>query len=214
ILDQIRWEAFWDSPLNVPGDQVAHGAATPPVEGVANQPGLPRKASEITRASAIYQSRSCDVKTNGARLEVSFPGVQLGVFEGRLEYTVYKGSNLIRQAVVATTEVPAVGYKYDAGLKGLTIQPKSQMVWRSNTSNQWVDYQFGGAQNESVVPLKTANRIVAADVPGGSIASFPPPHSFFWARETEFNLGYSWYRKDSDTSYAFGVRQAEAEEDP
>src|SRR5882672_1032117 len=214
VLDRIRWEAFWDSPLNVPGDSVAHGGATPPVAGIANQPGLPRKPEEITRAAARYSARSCDVKTNGARLEVSFPGVKLGVFDGRLEYTVYKGSSLIRQAVVAKTEEPAVAYKYDAGLKGLAIQPKSQMVWRSNTSNLWVDYQFGGARNDALVPLKTANRVVAADMPGGSIAAFPPPHNFFWARETEFNLGYNWYRKDSETSFAFGVRQAEGEEDP
>jgi hypothetical protein len=214
ILDRIRWEAFWDSPLNVPGDDVAHGGATPPVAGIANQPGLPRKPEEIKRASAVYQVRACDVKTNGTRLEVSFPGVKLGVFDGRLEYTIYKGSSLIRQAIVAKTEEKAVAYKYDAGLKGLTVQPKTQMLWRTNTSNQWVDYQFGGAKNDSIVPLKTANRIIAAEMPGGAIAAFPPPHNFFWARETEFNLGYSWYRKDSDTSYAFGVRQAEAEEDP
>ena len=212
VLDRIRWEAFWDSPLNVPGDSVAHGGATPPVAGIANQPGLPRKPEEITRAAARYSARSCDVKTNGARLEVSFPGVKLGVFDGRLEYTVYKGSSLIRQAVVAKTEEPAVAYKYDAGLKGLAIQPKSQMVWRSNTSNLWVDYQFGGARNDALVPLKTANRVVAADMPGGSIAAFPPPHNFFWARETEFNLGYNWYRKDSDTSFSFGIRHAENEE--
>ena len=214
ILDRIRWEAFWDSPLNVPGDDVAHGGATPPAEGIANQPGLPRKPEEIKRASAVYQVRACAVATNGARLEVSFPGVKLGVFDGRLEYTIYKGSSLIRQVIVAKTEERAVAYKYDAGLKGLTLQPKTQMLWRTNTSNQWVDYQFGGPTNESLVPLKTANRILAAAVPGGAIAAFPPPHSFFWSRETEFNLGYSWYRKDSDTSYAFGVRQAEGEEDP
>ena len=214
VLDQIRWEAFWDSPLNVPGNEVAHGGSTPPVEGIANQPGLPRKPSEITRAAAAYQVRSCEVKTNGARLEISFPGVTLGVFEGRLDYTVYKGSNLIRQAIVAKTSEPAVAYKYDAGLQGLAIQPKSQVVWRSNTSNLWVDYQFGGAKNDSLVPLKTANRIVAIEGAGGSIAAFPPPHNFFWARETEFNLGYNWYRKDSDASFAFGVRQAEGEEDP
>src|SRR5712692_7906308 len=39
ILDMIRWEAFWDSPLNVPGDTVAHGGATPPMNGIADQPG-------------------------------------------------------------------------------------------------------------------------------------------------------------------------------
>jgi len=71
VLDRIRWEAFWDSPLNVPGDSVAHGGATPPVAGIANQPGLPRKAEEVRRAAAIYQVQGCDVKTNGARLEVS-----------------------------------------------------------------------------------------------------------------------------------------------
>jgi len=214
ILDQIRWDAFWDSPLNVPGDAVAHGGATPPVAGIANQPGLPRKPDEITRAVATYQVRSCDVKTNGARIEVSFPGVKLGVFDGRLEYTVYKGANLIRQAMVAKTEEPAVAYMYEAGLKGFTIQPGAQMVWRSNASNLWVDYRFGGAANKTLVGLKTANRVVAAQMPGGSIAAFPPPHNFFWARETEFNLGYNWYRKDGDAAFAFGVRQAEGEEDP
>ena len=148
VLDQMRWEAFWDSPLNVPGDTVAHGGSTPPVAGVADQPGLPRKPEEITRAAANFQVKSCDVKTNGARLEISFPGVKLGVFDGRLEYQVYKGSSLIRQAIVAKTDQRAVAYKYDAGVKGLAIQPKSQVLWRSNTSKQWVDYQFGGPKTD------------------------------------------------------------------
>ena len=47
----------------------------------------------------------------------------------------------------------------------------------------------------------------------GSIATFPPPHNFFWARESDANLGYNWYRKDSDTSYSLGVRQAENEDE-
>lgn len=213
VLDKIRWEAFWDSPLNVPGDTVAHGGATPPVDGIADQPGLPRKPSEITRAAAAYQVKTCEVKTNGARVELTFPGVTLGMFDGRLEYQFYKGSSLIRQAIVAKTADRAVAYKYDAGLKGLAIEPKSQVVWRTNTSNQWVDYQFGGPRNDDMVVLKTANRIVAADTGTGSLVAFPPPHNFFWARETEFNLGYNWYRKDSDTTYAFGVHQAEGEEE-
>ena len=43
----------------------------------------------------------------------------------------------------------------------------------------------------------------------GTIAAFPPPHTFFWAREVATNLGYNWYRKDSDASFSFGIRQAE-----
>jgi len=65
VLDKIRWEAFWDSPLNVPGDTVAHGGSTPPMEGVADQPGMPRKAEEIVHAAASYHVTGCEVKTNG-----------------------------------------------------------------------------------------------------------------------------------------------------
>ena len=73
--------------------------------------------------------------------------------------------------------------------------------------------RFGGAKNEREAPLKTANRLIIAERgKAGSIAAFPPPHNFFWARESDQNLGYNWYRKDSDTSFSFGIRQAEDEE--
>ena len=116
---------FWDAPLNVPGDDV-RARRFDAARGTASRTSRDCRAKpeEITRAAAVYQVRGCDVKTNGARLEVSFPGVKLGVFDGRLEYTIYKGSSLIRQAIVAKTEEKAVAYKYDAGLKGLTLQPK------------------------------------------------------------------------------------------
>jgi hypothetical protein len=212
VIDEIKWEAFWDAPLNIPGANAAHGNSTPPLGGIAHQPGLPRQPSEIKRADAVYHVQSCDVKSNGGRIEVAFPGVELGVFAGRLEYTVYKGTGLIRQAIVAKTEEPSVAYKYNAGLKGLALRPGSRMVWRDITNLQQ-DYRFGGSNNESLVPLRAANRLVVAEGPAGSIAAFPPPHRFFWAREVEVNLGYNWYRKDSDTSFSFGVRQAEREDD-
>lgn len=62
--------------------------------------------------------------------------------------------------------------------------------------------------------MKTGNRLLIAEGPAGSIATFPPPHNFFWARESAQVLGYNWYRKDSDTSFSFGVRQPENEEEP
>src|SRR5271154_2225509 len=209
--DREKWEAFWDAPLNIPGGESAHNNTTPPQRGVLNQPGLPRKPDEVKRAMAVYHAHSCEVQTNGARVEVSFRGVQLGVFEGRLQYTIYKGTNLIRQEVIAKTTEPSVAYKYDAGIKGLPIQPAGRIAWR-DLGNLWQDYRFGAAPNDSPVTVKTSNRLLAAEVPGGSIATFPPPHNFFWARETDYNLGYNWYRKDSASSYSFGVRQAESEE--
>ena len=215
ILDKYKWDAFWDAPLRVPGDEVAHGNSTPPPNGIpgTNQPGLPRKASEVKRATASYKATGCDVKTNGGRIEVSFPGVEMGIFAGRLQYTVYKGTNLIRQEVIAKTDEQSVAYKYDAGVRGLAIQPASRLAWRDIT-NAWQEYRLDAAVNRNPATVVSANRVLAAEMSGGAIAAFPPPHNFFWTREISVNLGYSWYRKDGPASYSFGIRQAESEADP
>lgn len=114
ILDANRWDAFWDAPLFV-GGTPRQGGNPPPAAGVANQPGLPRKAEEVHRETATFHAIACFVSTNGARLEVTFPGAQLGVFAGALKFTVYRGANLLRQEIVASTSASPVAYKYDAG---------------------------------------------------------------------------------------------------
>ncbi len=210
ILERDKWEAFWDAPLNIPGGESAHGDCTPPQRGVLDQPGLPRSPDEVKRASAIYRAKSCAVKTNGARLEISFPGVELGVFSGRLQYTVYRGANLLRQEVIASTREPSVAYKYDAGIQGVAIQPASRAAWRE-TSGSPRDIRLKGAAEGGPVTVISGDRILAVESAGGSLAAFPPPHNFFWARETTFNLGYNWYRKDDAATFGFGVRQAEEE---
>lgn len=214
-VERWKWEAFWDSPLYVEGSGVrppSHGTSIPPMHGIFDQPGLPRKPEEISRATASYHATGCAVKTDGARLVITFPGVELGVFAGRLEYDVFKGSNLIRQIVVAKTEKPSVAFKYDGGLAGLPIAPESRVVWR-DLSNREQTFEFGTPPGGPVTVWNN-NRVIAANVPGGAIAVFPTPHSFYWARESSQNLGYGWYRKDSATTFSLGVRQAENEEDP
>ena len=101
IVDKYRWEPFWDAPLDM-STPSGRGGNPPPADGVANSPGLPRKAEEITRASATYRAVGCAVKTDGVRLDVSFPGVQLGVFSGTLRFSMFKGTNLIQQEVLAS----------------------------------------------------------------------------------------------------------------
>ena len=216
VIDKIKWEAFWDAPLYIEGSgelPPTHQSAIPAMKGVANQPGLPRKPEEVKRATATYKAQGCEVKSNGGRLEISFPGVELGIFAGRLQYDVFKGSNLIRQVVIAKTDAQSVAFKYDGGLKGLPIQTASRVVWR-DLAGRWQDQRFGGPVNRDPATVWSSNRLIAADVPGGSIAAFPPPHSFYGARESNQVLGDNYYRKDSDTSFAFGIRQAEKEEDP
>ena len=217
VLNKYRWDPFWDAPFDLsiprPNASGQFGGNPPPVDGLpgTDQPGLPRKADEIQEANASYAVKTCNVKSEGARLTVSYPGVKMGVFDGRLEFTVFKGTNLIRQEVIATTQAAWVAYKYDAGLKGLPIQPDSHVLWR-DTGNNWQDYALGGNKNADKVPLTANNRIVIAQRNGGSIAAFPPPHKFFWSREVAINMGYDWYRKDSDGAYSFGIRQNDHED--
>ena len=174
---------------------------------------MPRKPEEVKRGTAVYRAQSCEVVTDGARIDIVFPGVSLGVFEGRLQFTVYKGTNLIRQEVIASTTDTQSPTRYDGGLKGLSIGSGTRVSWR-DTANNPQSYWFGGAKNERESPLKTRNRVVIAELgKAGSIAAFPPPHNFFWARESAHNLGYNWYRKDSASSFSFGIRQAENEEE-
>lgn len=213
-LNEIKWDAFWDAPLYISDEPPrSHQSSIPAAEPFANHPGMPRQPEEVTRATASYRATGCTVRTNGARIEVTFPGVEAGIFAGRLHYDVFKGSNLIRQMVLATTDHPSAAFKYDAGLTGLPIQPSARIVWR-DLANQWQDYRLGGPVDEDPTVVWSSNRLVAAELEGGAIAAFPPPHSFYWARESEQNLGYSWYRKDGDGTFSFGMRQAEHEEDP
>ena len=168
VIEEIKWDAFWDAPLHVPGTEPGRAQ---------NNPGLPRKPEEVKRAVAVYRSQGCTVKTNGARIEVAFPGVQLGVFAGQLQYTVYKGTNLIEQEIIAKTDEPSVAYKYEAGLKGMAIQPASRVVWR-DTSNLWQDYRLGGPVNKDVAILQASNRLVVAEGPAGRSRRFHPRTAF------------------------------------
>src|SRR5207244_11354521 len=80
--------------------------------------GTPRTPSEIRRADSSFHTTSCSVKTDGASLLVTFPGLSMGIFSGDLQFTVYKGTNLLRMDAAAKTSEQWVAYKYDAGLKG------------------------------------------------------------------------------------------------
>ncbi|MBI4873590.1 MAG: hypothetical protein HY822_03035 [Acidobacteria bacterium] len=198
VLEQEKWNAFWDAPLSVPGR-------------AGTNPGLPRRPEEIRRATAAYNAAGCQVHSDGARLEVTFPGLSMGIFAGRLMYTVYRGTNLLRQEAIAKTDEPSVAYKYEGGLKGFGTDGGAKVIWR-DTARAWQEYRFGGPPNRDPFALRARNRVAVVERGGGSLAFFPPPHKFFFAREIELNLGYVYYRKDDEGSFAVGVRQPDREE--
>jgi hypothetical protein len=196
VIEREKWNAFWDAPLMTPGTGIVGG---------------PRKPEEIRRAWATYHASGCQVKSDGARLEVTFPGLEVGIFSGQLRFTVYRGTNLLRQEAIAKTEAPSVAYKYVAGLKGFAIGDNTRVVWR-DPARAWQEYGFGGDVNQQSVALRARNRLAILENGGGSIAFFPPSHKFFFAREIETNLGFVYYRKTGANSFAIGARQADGEE--
>ena len=206
VIAKNRWYAFWDAPLFIP---------EPPAPGrgpsAARTLGPPRTAAEIGRASASFNSASCAVKTDGNSLETTFPGLTMGSFAGDLRFTVYRGTNLMRMDAVASTNDQWVAYKYDGGLAGFSTALTPRVAWR-DTGGHDQQYAFGGVANDTIVPLKAENRVLVAEGKGASIATFPMPHTFFFTREVDTNLGYVWYRLDEGKRFAFGVRQADREE--
>jgi len=216
VIAKNRWYAFWDAPLLTPDSPEMReiqakrpGQAAPPSRVL----GPPRTAAEVRRATASFNAPSCSVKTDGASLEVDFPGLSMGLFSGDLRFTAYRGANLLRMDAIASTSEPWVAYKYEAGLKGLSTGLTPRVTWH-DTGGHSQHYEFGGVQNESIVPLKASNRVLVAEGAGGSLAAFPPPHTFFFTREVDTNLGYVWYRKDADNRFAIGIRQPDREENP
>jgi hypothetical protein len=194
IEEWYKWMVFWDAPLVVPGHERLVG------------PG--RTEDEIKRAAVSYKSDRCTVKTDGDRVSVTFNGLTLGLFAGDLQFTVYKGSNLLRQEALASTDAKDVAFIYKAGLKGFQIAKDTKLVWR-DTSQLWQENDFGGAVNQQPVNIRARNRLEILQAGAGSLAVFPPPHKFFFARENEVNLGYVYTRKDDDSSFSLGVMQPE-----
>jgi hypothetical protein len=234
VIEREKWYAFWDAPLLIPGvtppapnrgqgagrgqpgpasqSEPAARRGTEPDDPPGRVYGLPRRPEEIRSADATFKTTSCAVKTDGSRVEIEFNGLSMGIFAGSLRFTSYRGSNLLRMEAIAKTDEPSVAYKYEGGLKGFSTALTPRVTWRDRGGDPQ-RYEFGGLKNDTRVTVKAKNRVlVAGGGSNGSVATFTPPHVFFFTREVDTNLGYIWYRKDGDTQFGMGVRQAEGEE--
>jgi hypothetical protein len=213
VIAKNRWFAFWDAPLVLPDGPEMQAQAARRAQPAARVLGPERTSAEIHRAVASFNTTSCSVKTDGASLEVTFPGLSLGIFSGELRFTAYRGTNLVRMDAIAKTSEPWVAYVYAGGLKGFSTGLTPRVSWH-DTGGHAQHHDFGGVKNDTIVPIKAANRVLVAGGKGASLAVFTPPHSFFFTREVDTNLGYVWYRNDANGKFSAGIRQAEREENP
>jgi hypothetical protein len=180
-----RWDVFWDAPLN--------------------------NAKEVHRSHSSFHAERCEVKTDGARLEITFPGLMMGSFSGNLRFTIYRGTNLLRLEAIAKTDEPSVAYIYQGGVKGFSSDLLPRMLWHDVLSHSKAA-EVSSVQAGKPIILRARNRLAVAEGKYGSVAFFPPPHQFFFARELDVNLGYVWFRKDAEKTFSMGIRQGESAE--
>ena len=165
------WDAFFDFP--------------------AGNPAGTRQFIEQFHPTAVV------ARTVGNRVEVTFDGMTLGIFNGSLRYTFYPGTPLIQQAAIVSTKEPDTAYYYDAGLEMTAtqdIRPGKNMASKISyfdTDGKLVEMTPPYGSDRHTV--KVHYRAVAAKMGTGSIAVFPPPHRYFSARDYTTNQGYSWY---------------------
>jgi hypothetical protein len=136
-------------------------------------------------------------KTVGDRVEVSFDGMKMGIFSGLLRYTFYPGTALIQQAAILSTQEPDTAYYYDAGLD---MAAEQDIRPGRNMASEISYFDTDGKLQEFTPPygsdrrsLTAHYRTVAAKMGAGSIAVFPPPHRYMFARDYTTNQGYLWY---------------------
>jgi len=164
---------------------------------------------DIKRNRAVFECVGVEGRVNGTRAEITCPGVRIGSFEGSLRFTVYSGSNLFRVEVVASTGEDSVAYMYRGGLAGFEVR---RLDW-IDPARHSQSLEPDGQTDEGPVRVRARSRIVTASLPNGSVAVFPPPHSFIWDRQLEINVGFNYYRRDGET-VALGVRHNEESEYP
>ena len=156
-----------------------------------------------------FRLRYAEARTEGDRIELLFGRMQMGIFEGTIAYTFYPGSRLIRQEAILSTREPDVAYFYDTGIR---ISAASDEHAGGVTTSEIAYYDTRGqlrsepAQGPERVPLAARHRTLAQRTAGGSVAIFPPPHQYFFARDFTTNMGYVWSSAFRGSA-SIGIRQ-------
>jgi hypothetical protein len=179
---------------------------------------FPPSAPEGTRSFlGEFHPKSVHARTTGDRVELAFDGMKLGIFEGEIRYIFYPGSRLIEQQAVMKTDQPDVAYFYDAGLR---ISSPDDLT-AGGTMNSEVSYFDTAGNFQTIVPPYGSERLpaavryraLAARSAGGSVAIFPAPHQYLFARDYTTNMGYVWYNAWRG-NISIGIRQLPDDDAP
>lgn len=168
---------------------------------------------EIDQYASRLIPEECTVVSNGNQLRVSIGGLWMGIFHGDLVFTMFSGSNLVKQEAVVATQEPNIAYYYDAWLDRCSTNQLNRLFWLSD-EDEFEEHILLSDIDLEGPHLKVHRRMLVAQGPGGSLAVFLPPHQYFFARDETINYGYVWYQLYSIGAdpkfgdlFRFGIRQ-------
>ncbi|MEP6540487.1 MAG: hypothetical protein ABJF23_34510 [Bryobacteraceae bacterium] len=150
------------------------------------------------RFEGAFKPVSVKATSAGDRVELLFDGLQLGIFSGAIAYTFYPGSRLLYQEAVVSTQEPETAYLYDTGLR-LTAPAEAVRPGRREVVSPITYYDTDGRLQTVMTsgpdrrPATVRYRAIAAKLDGGSVAVFPPPHTYIAPRDYTTNMGYVWF---------------------
>jgi hypothetical protein len=192
-----------------------------------NPPGRPPSMSVFnvffdspaTRAHGTFRSK-LDLKTvrvasRPGRASVTLADLTAGPFSGVLEITVYAGARLVHVEAVVSTPEEERAFVYDAGLAlastppGASLSGCKSFAWFDTERRLQRERADPGAVDR---PRAVRHRAIVAETEYGSVASFPPPHQFFYPRDITDNQQTVWSgrgHRGLDDRSGFGVRQSE-----
>jgi len=129
--------------------------------------------------SGMWRSWSCrgvKVQSKADRVTLSFSGLSAGPFTGALNVHLYDSSPLVHIEGAMAIDKPDVAYIYDA----LLVGQFRTIVWK-DLSDQFKREAPAGEMKSMAVRLRT----IMAEQEGGTIAVFPPPHAWFFPRDSD-----------------------------
>lgn len=156
-----------------------------------------------------FRLQSGRARSSGDRVELSFDGLRMGIFTGAIRYVFFPGSRLIQQQAVVTTNEPDTAYFYDAGIR-LTADADRRAGGNMESHVEYFDingeFRSIASDGPEWHPLAVKYRTIASRIGRGTIAIFPPPHQYFFARDFTTNMGYVWHTSWKG-AVSLGIRQ-------
>jgi hypothetical protein len=179
---------------------------------------FPPSHPEGTRSFlGVFHPRRVQVESIGDRVELSFDGMDLGIFSGSIRYRFFPGSGLVEQAAVLSTAEPDTAYFYDAGIEMGADRDKTPGGNMASSISYFdplgtfrtTTPPYGSERH----PLAVKYRAIGARTESGSLAVLAPPHRYLFARDYTTNMGYVWYRSWRGLR-ALGIRQLPDDNSP